>query len=113
VEVAAYRIVQEALTNVVRHAHASHCTIRLNLVTGEASVLEVEVADDGVGVPETPILGVGLRSMRERAAELGGSCQVMRAAEGGTRIRASLPIAPTAMAATLVDTPAVVDARHL
>ncbi len=105
VEVAAYRIVQEALTNVVRHAHATHCTIHLTLAAGEAPALEVDVADDGVGMSETPTRGVGLRSMRERAAELGGSCEITRDVVGGTRIRASLPIM-SAAAAALAATPA-------
>jgi two-component system, NarL family, sensor kinase len=90
VEVAAYRIVQEALTNVVRHAEARTCLIRLSL--GEALCLEIE--DDGVGVPPTRQAGVGLRSMRERAEELGGTCLVEARPSGGTRVRARLPLPP-------------------
>ncbi len=72
VEVAAYRIVAEALANVVRHADAS--TVAVRLTAGAA--LEVEVCDDGVGIPLQTVAGVGLVSLRERAAELGGEVSV-------------------------------------
>jgi signal transduction histidine kinase len=88
VEVAAYRIIQEALTNVVRHAHARRCAVRL-AVTG---CLEVEITDDGVGLAAERQAGVGLTSMRERAAELGGSCVVEAVPAGGTRVYACLPL---------------------
>jgi signal transduction histidine kinase len=95
VEVAAYRIAQEALTNVVRHAEASTCTVYLAI--DEASVLRLEVRDDGRGIPdpqENPSVrtGVGLTSMRERASELGGSLLVEPLPEGGTRVCARLPL---------------------
>jgi signal transduction histidine kinase len=89
VEVAAYRIVQEALTNVVRHAQASACTVRLAV---DAGALLVDVDDDGRGLPADPVAGVGLSSMRERAAEMGGACLVDDAPGGGTRVRARLPV---------------------
>ena len=88
VEVAAYRIVQEALTNVVRHAHACTCTIRLALT----DVLQVEVVDDGVGFPAEYHAGVGLLSMRERAAEVGGACVVEPAEGAGTRVLVQFPL---------------------
>jgi signal transduction histidine kinase len=88
VEVAAYRIVQEALANVVRHAAARTCLIRLGL--GEALCLEIE--DDGVGLPPSRQAGVGLRSMRERAEELGGTCLVESLPTRGTCVRARLPL---------------------
>lgn len=88
VEVAAYRVVQEALTNVIRHAHARHCTIHLEL----ADALCVEIRDDGVGLLPGARAGVGLTSMRERTAELGGACQVESQPGKGTRIRARLPL---------------------
>lgn len=97
VEVAAYRIVQEALTNVVRHARARTCTVGL-ATFGEK--LEVEVIDDGVGLPASPHLGIGIRSMQERAAELSGSCTVERLSPVGTRISVRLPLSrvgPTVM----------------
>lgn len=88
VEVAVYRIVQEALTNVVRHAGAHACKVQLTVSDG----LEIEIVDDGAGLPEERQVGVGLTSMKERAAELGGSCVVDTAPEGGTRVRAHLPL---------------------
>jgi signal transduction histidine kinase len=89
VEVAAYRIVQEALMNVSRHSRASACTVRLECTDGRA--LTIEVTDDGVGLPDTPEGGVGLSSMRERAAELGGECEIVRSRPSGTRVFAWLP----------------------
>jgi signal transduction histidine kinase len=91
VEVACYRIVQEALTNVARHAHAKTCHVDLS-VDRAGGVLELEVRDDGVGMPETRRAGVGLSSMRERAEELGGTCVVEPGPEGGTRVLARLPL---------------------
>ena len=95
VEVAAYRIAQEALTNVVRHAEARACTVAL--AVDEANALCLEVRDDGRGMPDprencSVHAGVGLMSMRERASELGGSLLVEAMPEGGTRVRAELPL---------------------
>ncbi|WP_242901632.1 sensor histidine kinase [Actinomadura terrae] len=87
-EVAAYRIVQEALTNVHRHAKADCAEVRLYL-NGD---LHVSVDDDGVGLPPRVRSGVGMSSMRERAAELGGSCTVGPGPKGGTIVRARLPV---------------------
>ena len=96
VEVAAYRIVQEALTNVVRHAHANECVVRLAL-DETVETLHLEIRDDGRGLPPERRRGVGVASMRERAAELGGECVVESfSAVGGTRVRASLPCTPGA-----------------
>jgi two-component system NarL family sensor kinase len=89
VEVAAYRITLEALTNVARHAHANNCTVHLE-VNG---ALELEIVDDGLGLPNDHRAGVGLSSMRERAAELGGNCSVERLSARGTGVRAHLPLA--------------------
>jgi signal transduction histidine kinase len=89
VEVAAYRIVSEALTNVVRHAGARAATVRL---TAGPDLLTIDVTDDGTGLPASPAPGVGLSSMRERAEEMGGSCRVAARPEGGTRVRARLPL---------------------
>jgi signal transduction histidine kinase len=88
VEVAAYRIAQEALTNVTRHAQARACVVRLAL----DQALSITIVDDGVGIPSARRSGVGLLSMRERAAELGGACTIEPAAGGGTCVRASLPL---------------------
>jgi signal transduction histidine kinase len=93
VEVAAYRIVGEALANVVRHSGAATAGVRVRRGTGEdGDVLEVEVVDDGRGLEPDRNAGVGLASMRERAAELGGSCEIAARPEGGTRVRARLPL---------------------
>jgi signal transduction histidine kinase len=91
VEVAAYRIAQEALTNLARHAYAKTCRVRISIDRG-GSVLELEVRDDGVGLPERRRSGVGLSSMLERAEELGGKCDVEPDPEGGTRVLARLPL---------------------
>ncbi len=88
VEVAAYRIAQEALTNVVRHADAKRC--RLSLGMSDGGML-LEVIDDGGGLDGTQLPGIGLRSMRERAEELGGSFEVGSPAGGGCRVAAFLP----------------------
>lgn len=88
-EVAAYRIITEAITNAQRHAHARHCHVSL-VVNGD---LQLEIQDDGAGLPETFHAGVGLSSMRERAAELGGTYVIENASGGGTRVAARLPIA--------------------
>ncbi len=88
VEAATYRIVCEALTNAARHARAGHCTVQIRVNKN----LEVEICDDGQGVPEKFKAGVGLASMRERAAELGGQCRVESRPEGGTRVLAVIPI---------------------
>lgn len=89
VEVAAFRIIGEAMTNTVRHAGATKCQITLS-VRDERLVLEV--VDDGTGIPADAVGGVGLASLRERAAELGGSSEVSCPATGGTTIRATLPL---------------------
>jgi two-component system NarL family sensor kinase len=87
VEVACYRIVTEALTNVTRHAHATHCSVRLRLNHG----LDVNICDDGVGLPEGWRAGVGIASMRERVTELGGDLVIEPSLPHGTRINAHLP----------------------
>jgi len=129
VEVAAFRIVSEALNNVVRHSGARRCAITLWVAEGEPErhavrvgnggragngsrvgnggrvgagglrghggpggrALEVEVRDDGSGIPADAAAGVGMLSLRERAAELGGSASVECPDGGGTVVRAALP----------------------
>ena len=95
VEVAAYRIAQEALTNVARHAGATRAIV--SIAPDEAGGLRVEVRDDGAGMPDRQAdtaghAGVGLTSMRERATELGGTLAVDSLPEGGTRVLARLPL---------------------
>jgi signal transduction histidine kinase len=87
VEVACYRIVTEALTNVTKHAHATKCSVRIRLDQD----LDVEVRDDGVGLPQGWRSGVGIASMRERVTELGGDLVIEPVVPHGTRINACLP----------------------
>jgi signal transduction histidine kinase len=89
VEVAAYRIATEALTNAARHARARTTSVALSL---EEEALRLDVLDDGVGLVADRPLGVGLTAMSERAAELGGSCSVSVRTEGGTAVVAVLPL---------------------
>jgi signal transduction histidine kinase len=88
VEVAAYRIALEGITNVLRHAHASTCRVRLAL---QPHSLRVEVWDDGKGIPSDVVAGVGLTSMRDRAEELGGTLTI-QGRPGDNRVRAHLPL---------------------
>jgi len=88
VEVAVYRITQEALTNVARHARARTCVVRLAVKNDVA----LQIVDDGVGIPAQRSAGVGLSSMRERASELGGSCVVEPVPKGGTQVLVRLPL---------------------
>ncbi len=90
VEVAAYRIAVEAVTNAVRHSGGSRCTVTLRRQEG---ALEVEIRDDGVGAAGGRGTGVGLGSMRDRAEELGGTCTVSAEPGGGTLVVAVLPMA--------------------
>jgi two-component system NarL family sensor kinase len=94
VEVAAYRIVAEALTNVVRHARARNCRVAVH--RADASLL-LEIADDGIGVSRHEGSGVGLISMRERAAELNGDCVIGPADPHGTAIVVRLPFRATSV----------------
>lgn len=87
VEVAAYRVVAEALANVARHAGAAGCEVTVR----RAADLVIEVTDDGIGFAGPRAGGVGLESMRERAAELGGRCEIAEVPPHGTRVRVSLP----------------------
>jgi two-component system NarL family sensor kinase len=89
VEVAAYRIVVEAVTNARRHSGASSCAVRLRR-TGDD--LDIEVSDTGSGLAADRSPGVGLSSMRERAEELGGSFEAVDRPGGGTVVRARLPV---------------------
>jgi signal transduction histidine kinase len=89
VEVAAYRITLEAFTNIVKHAGANACQIKIRIENGS---LDLEVADNGKGLPETARAGIGFTSIRERAAELGGECVIENNPTGGTIVRARLPI---------------------
>ncbi len=89
VEVAAYRIGQEAVTNALRHADAGSVALTLRTTDG---ALELEVADDGCGLPDVPRPGLGIRAMHERAAELGGVVHVGPGPVRGTRVHLRLPL---------------------
>jgi signal transduction histidine kinase len=90
VDLSAYRIVQEALTNTLRHAHATRASVTIREVGG---ALELDVSDDGTGVVGPSGDGRGLAGMRERAAMLGGTLDAGPLPDGGFRVRARLPVA--------------------
>jgi two-component system NarL family sensor kinase len=90
VEVAAYRIITEAITNAVRHSGAGRIEITLGVAAGAG--LSIEVRDDGTGQLAGWQPGVGVTSMRERAAELGGSCRFEASPGGGGQVIALLPV---------------------
>ena len=92
IEVAAYRIALEGVTNAMRHAQARACHVRFTIAdNGYPSQLAVVITDDGVGLPADMRPGVGLTSMRERAEELGGTFEAASQPGRGTRITATLP----------------------
>lgn len=100
VEVAAFRIASEAMTNVVRHAAATRCRVTITI----DDRLILTICDNGRGVDDGAAPGVGWSSMRERAVEIGGSCTIADRPEGGVVVRAVLPLrgvdsaaAPTTM----------------
>jgi signal transduction histidine kinase len=88
VEVAAYRVASEAVTNALRHARCSACTVDLGV---EGGGLALEVRDDGAGIAADATSHVGLESMRERAVELGGRLEIDTGPHG-TAVRAWLPL---------------------
>ncbi len=93
-EAALYRVAQEALHNALRHAGASGVRVGLSLPAGSKTARQVvlEVSDDGHGfVPEAPSGGLGLASMRERAAAAGGALTIRSGAKG-TRVRMTVPV---------------------
>lgn len=96
IELAVYRIAQESLTNVVRHAHASRVTITLEC--GRDRVV-LRVVDDGRGFEGEPKEHGGLRSMRERALLVDGVLAIKPAAQGGVEVRLEVPAAPVVRAA--------------
>jgi signal transduction histidine kinase len=89
VELAAFRFVAEAVTNVVRHAEARQCTVTAAV---DNNAVLLSVIDDGRGLPIDMLSGVGLTSMRERAAAVGGDVSVGTGPLGGTLVRARLPL---------------------
>lgn len=90
-DVAVYRIVTEAVANVVAHANATRATVTLSTTSDE---LQLRITDDGIGSAAQRAGGVGIGSMRERAEELGGTFEIATAAGSGTTIRVKLPLHP-------------------
>jgi two-component system sensor histidine kinase UhpB len=88
-ELVVYRIAQESLTNVVRHARATEAHVELSQ---DGDLVELVVSDDGVGLPADPIANGGLRGMRERALLIGAEVLWERAASGGTAVRLAVPV---------------------
>jgi signal transduction histidine kinase len=88
VEVALFRIATEALHNIARHASASTAAVRITMLDND---VVLTVVDDGRGLPDPVVPGVGLTAMGERAAELGGRASVAAGEEGGTVVTAVLP----------------------
>ncbi|MBM7773835.1 signal transduction histidine kinase [Actinokineospora baliensis] len=95
VQVATYRVVCEALSNMARHSRARSCVVLIHNDGELGGELNVEVVDDGVGVPwrdADPWCGVGLRSMRTRVTELGGRWSIEPGVPVGTRVVATFPL---------------------
>ncbi|OYO01081.1 two-component sensor histidine kinase [Enemella evansiae] len=86
--IAVARIVQETLSNIIRHSGARGCEVS---VRGDGDTVVVQVEDNGHGLPSRPTPGTGVAGMRERVEELGGSLTVTTRLEGGTRVLARLP----------------------
>ncbi len=97
VETAVYYIALEAMTNIEKHAEAQTCQICLSIdppSLPNLAVLTLEISDDGVGMPDSMRDGLGLLSMQGRAAEVGGTSQVVHNASGGTTVRIRIPFQP-------------------
>lgn len=103
IALAAYRVVQEAVTNVFRHAGADWAQVRIEFEPGAepensdlnrecAPALHISIEDNGVGIPEQRKMGLGLLGMSERVQALGGTIKIERRATGGTLIDVSLPL---------------------
>ncbi len=89
-----YRIVQEGLTNVRRHASATRADVVVTLAQGEdgRAMVRVSVTDNGVGLPEAPRQGLGLLGMGERVRALGGAIELTSAEGEGTALTVTLPV---------------------
>jgi signal transduction histidine kinase len=85
-----YRVTQEALNNVLKHAHAAHVRVQLSSANGVASL---EIADDGIGFDPSmrSAEGFGLRGMRERVERLGGTLRIQSSPGDGTQVHAAVP----------------------
>jgi two-component system sensor histidine kinase UhpB len=97
-ELVIYRIAQECLTNIARHAHASHAELSLR---AEAGAVVLRITDDGTGGPIRD--GAGIRGMRERAMLIGADLSITGAPAQGTQVRLSVPLAPLAPVVSVAD----------
>jgi two-component system, NarL family, sensor histidine kinase UhpB len=99
----AFRVVQESLTNIFRHANASSAQVRVEFGSLRAQssseegsecapALLIEIEDNGIGIPDQPSPGLGVLGMKERVQALGGTISIGRRAGGGTRVSASLSL---------------------
>ena len=88
VQLVVYRITQESLTNVVRHASATRADVRL---LARADRIELRITDDGSGIADAATAGNGIRGMRERAVLVGGRLNVERSPHGGTQVNLEIP----------------------
>lgn len=95
IETVAYYIALEALSNIEKHAGARSCRLCLTLVNGSTALhpplLELDITDDGSGLPAGASHGLGVLSMQARAAEAGGTCRIASNPQGGTRVSVRLP----------------------
>lgn len=92
VEVAVYRIASEAIHNVIKHANATLCLVNIDI---QRERLTLIISDDGTYLPENHTTGIGMLSMEERAAELGGTFSIQPGTLGGASILVHLPLEPT------------------
>lgn len=92
VEIAAYWIALEAITNCAKHARAQHCRVVLDWQSWKGTVLDLRITDDGRGCPEDAQAGGGTISMSQRADELGGRLVIGQGENGGTSVRVTLPL---------------------
>jgi two-component system, NarL family, sensor kinase len=88
IEVAIYRIIEEALANVVKHSHATHALVQLTI----DDAVHLSITDNGTGISPDARPGVGFFSLHERANELGGTCQISSSPNGGTTVDTRLPL---------------------
>ena len=97
IESAVLRIVQEALTNVIKHAHAHHCVIAITLATNpiQRQTIDVSITDDGNGLPFNRIEGSGMKSIATYARDLEGWCDIGPGPQSGTQVHVQIPINPT------------------
>ena len=89
VEVALYRIATEAIHNAVRHSGGQHCHVRIRV---EDASVHMTVTDDGRGLPDPLVAGVGVSGIRERASEIGGTVDWVTGADGGTTVVTDVPL---------------------